>query len=95
MYSSRTALILALTLVTGLAGVPAIAAEPDAAEVKKAVDAHNATVADPGEQLVCHKEAVTGSRIRKTVCRTQKTIEADAEAAKRYLNKPRPVQYQD
>lgn len=92
MYRNRISVILALAL---LAGMPVSAAEPDAAQVKQAVDAHNANVADPGEQLVCHKEAVTGSRIRKTVCRTQKTIDAEAEAAKRYLNKPRPVQYQD
>lgn len=92
MKSSKLAHILALSM---LVTMPAAAADPDDAKVQQAVEAHNATVASEGDQVVCRKEPVTGSRIKKTVCRTQRTIEADQEAAKRYINKPRPVPYQD
>lgn len=93
MKSRKIAVLIVMSM---LAGTPAVgAAEADEAQVQKAVDAHNASVDDVSQQLVCRKEAVTGSRIKKTVCRTQATIEAEQEAARRYVNKPRPVPLKD
>lgn len=93
MKSRKIAVLIAMSM---LAGAPAVgAAEADEAQIQQAVDAHNAGVDDVSQQLVCRKEAVTGSRIKKTVCRTQATIEAEQDAAKRYVNKPRPVPYKD
>ncbi len=92
MKSSKLAQCFALSMVIAM---PVMAADPDEAQVQQAVEAHNATVSSDSDQLVCRKESVTGSRIKKTVCRTQRTIEAEQEAAKRYVNKPRPVPYQD
>lgn len=93
MKSRKIAVLIAMSMLTG---VPvAGAAEADEAQIQNAVEAHNAGVEDVSQQLVCRKEAVTGSRIKKTVCRTQATIEAEQDAAKRYVNKPRPVPLKD
>lgn len=92
MNNNKLAIIFTLCM---LAGAPVSAADQDEAQLEKAVEAHNAGVTDESQQLVCRKEAVTGSRIKKTVCRTVATMEAEQEAAKRYVNKPRPVPYKD
>lgn len=88
MKSSKLAVIFALSV---LAGAPVLAEEPDEGQLQNAVDAHNAGVTDESQQLICRKESVTGSRFKKTVCRTQATMKAEQDAAKRYVNKPRPV----
>ena len=45
------------------------------------------TDANGGNQyLVCHREKVTGTHIRVTVCRHQSEIKQDREDAKRYLH---------
>jgi len=69
----------------------AAAQEPDATELKNAVDAHNAQVVKPEHDLVCKKEAQIGTRLKKTVCRTKADIEMESEEAKRWADKPRPV----
>ena len=73
----------------GIAEVPA--QEPAEAELKQAVDAHNADVAAPEQEVVCRKEAQTGTRFKKTVCRTKAVMDAESEEAKRWAKKPRPV----
>jgi hypothetical protein len=89
MKSRKIAVLIAMSMLTG---VPVVcAAGADDAQVQEAVEAHNAGVDDVSQQLVCKKEAVTGSRLKKTVCRTQATIDAEQDAAKHYVNKPRQV----
>ena len=83
--------IALLMLAAGMGITRAEAQEPDAAELKQAVDAHNAEVAAPEQELVCRKEAQIGTRIKKTVCRTKGVIEAESKEAKRWASKPRPV----
>ena len=91
--NTRTPVVaIALLMLAAGMGIPrARAQEPSEAELKQAVDAHNAEVTAPEQELVCRKEAQTGTRIKKTVCRTRAVVDAESEEAKRWARKPRPV----
>ncbi len=80
-----------LMLTTGMGMLRVQAQEPTEAELKQALDAHNAGIAAPEQELVCRKEAQVGTRFKKTVCRTKVAIEAESEEARRWASKPRPV----
>lgn len=87
--------IAVVTWMSFAAGPAAVAVDAVEPEIQNAVDAHNAQVQREGEQLVCRKEAQIGTRLKKTVCRTKAVMDAEADAARRYVNKPRPVPYKD
>jgi hypothetical protein len=92
MNTKSIAGTIAFILLAASMGITLVAAqEPDPADLKHAVDAHNAEVAKPEQELVCRKEAQIGTRIKKTICRTKDVIAAESEEAKRWANKPRPV----
>jgi hypothetical protein len=55
-----------------------------------AQEAYNEQVEDDDEQVVCRHEAVTGSRIKKSVCRSKRQIAEEERTARRYLEKARP-----
>jgi len=49
---------------------------------------HNAT-ANPEEQVICTRERVKGSNLRKKVCRTQAQIDADLESSRETMDRLR------
>jgi hypothetical protein len=52
----------------------------------KNIAAHNAT-ANPEEQIVCRREQVHGSNLRKKVCRTQAQIDAELENSREAMDR--------
>lgn len=81
---SRTALTVGLRVALVLFGAGvggwAVANEPDAAP-----PAEPAKSSDDGK-LICKKEPVMGSNIKKKTCRTQKQLDEQREASKGMMN---------
>jgi len=92
MNSRQKLVAIALvTLTTGMGISHTRAQEPDAADLKQTVDAHNTDVAAPKQEVVCIKEAQIGTRLKKTVCHTRATTEAESAEAIRGAGNPGPV----
>ena len=83
--------IASFMLLAGMGIADAPVQEPTEADLKQAMDAHNADVAAPEQEVVCKKEVQTGTRFKKTVCRTKAVMDAESNDAKRWASKPRPV----
>jgi hypothetical protein len=45
---------------------------------------------DPDKTLICESETVTGTRIPKKVCRTQRQVDAEREAAEKAVRDGNP-----
>jgi hypothetical protein len=45
---------------------------------------------DPDQTLICESETVTGTRIPKKVCRTQRQVDAEREAAEKAVRDGNP-----
>ena len=81
---------------TDAAAAPAASAAPVAPAPAAASESHSAATAataatatqaaaDPGDEIVCKKQDVFGSRVRKSkVCRTKKEWQMESQAAKDY-----------
>lgn len=61
----------------------------DEKQVQELAEDYNASQKDERSKVVCKKEAQTGTRFKKTVCRTVATMETDEENAKRSLSRMR------
>ena len=61
----------------------------DEEQVEQLAEDYNDSQKDERSKVVCKKEAQTGTRFKKTVCRTVATMDADQENAKRTLNRMR------
>ena len=67
----------------------AFAEEGVETEVQQSVDRYNQAQESESQQVICRKEAVTGTRIKKTVCRSKFRVEQDQNAIERSLEKMR------
>lgn len=61
----------------------------DTSPPPKAADEVSAPAPSPADELVCHYEKPTGSRMRVRICRTQAQIQADEEEKQRALDEVR------
>ena len=57
--------------------------------LQKMADAHNATVKDPDQKVVCHRVAEIGSRFTHLECRTVWQTKQNQKDAKDFVNMPR------
>jgi hypothetical protein len=80
-------MVLAFSVCVGTAR----AEEAEQAELDQAAEEYNEQVENERDEVVCELVAQTGSRIKEKRCRTRARIEQDAEQAKRYIRKQRPV----
>lgn len=60
------------------------------ADLNQIEERYNAKVEDPNQEVVCRREAVTGSWIKETRCRTRALMQQQSDDGRRYLDKPRP-----
>jgi hypothetical protein len=56
--------------------------------------ADEVSTAAPADELVCHYETPTGSRMRVKICRTQAQIKTDEEDKRRALDEARARSHQ-
>ena len=80
-------LFFSLTLVFAGNFTTVIAEETTDEELDQAAEKYNEKQKYDGRKLICKKETVIGSRIKKKVCRTVASIERDREEAKRMMDK--------
>lgn len=61
------------------------------AALQQQADPYNAGKEESRDKVVCEMEAVTGSRMKKEVCRTVSEMERDEENAERALRQAKPL----
>ena len=85
-FRPLSVLLAGLTLAFAGPAPLVLAADEVEAEIQDKAEAYNDHLTNDRNKLVCKKEAVTGSRIKKTVCRSQASMENSEYQAKRFLD---------
>jgi hypothetical protein len=67
----------------------------DDGHLKALADQYNANAATDEQKVVCSNKPLVGSRLPKTICRTQAQVALEEREGERMIEKPRPKPTQE